>query len=284
MSVAIGNSVRALAVSSDGQLYAGGRFARADGLLVNNVAQWDGFSWYPLGQGTSAKIGNPLLAPPAVSALALSGGILYIGGNFTWVTNTFGTVPANCVARWDGFAWSPLGSGMSGYGTYTAVRALTVSAGGTLYAGGLFSSAGGLPANLIARWNSSSWSRLGSGISGNSFNGAAVSCLAVTDSSLFAGGYFTEAGGKICSYAAQAVLATPFIVSNDNNFGFTNGLSQFGFNISGGTLQSVVIQASTDLSDWAPVQTNVMSGPLLHFSDPAASSFPHRFYRVLLAR
>ena len=44
-----------------------------------------------------------------------------------------------------------------------SVAALAVS-GGTLYAGGNFTTAGGSAANYIAQWNGSSWSALGSGI------------------------------------------------------------------------------------------------------------------------
>ena len=45
-----------------------------------------------------------------VYALAVSGTNLYAGGYFT----TAGGVTANYIAKWDGSAWSALGSGMSG--------------------------------------------------------------------------------------------------------------------------------------------------------------------------
>ena len=40
----------------------------------------------------------------------MSGTNLYAGGGFT----TAGGVPANYIAKWDGSAWSALGSGMDG--------------------------------------------------------------------------------------------------------------------------------------------------------------------------
>ena len=49
------------------------------------------------------------------------------------------------------------------------VRALTVfddGSGPALYAGGAFTTAGGVAANHIAKWNGSSWSALGSGMNG----------------------------------------------------------------------------------------------------------------------
>jgi hypothetical protein len=41
------------------------------------------------------------------------------------------------------------------------VLALILDQDNNLYAGGLFTQAGGIPANNIARWNGSSWSVLG---------------------------------------------------------------------------------------------------------------------------
>ena len=76
------------------------------------------------------------------------------------------------------------------------VSALAVS-GSTLYAGGYFTTAGGIAANYIAQWNGSSWSALGSGMNGY------VSALAVSGSTLYAGGNFTTAGGSAANYIAQ---------------------------------------------------------------------------------
>ena len=45
-----------------------------------------------------------------------------------------------------------------------AVYALAVDASGNLYAGGDFTTAGGVSANRIAKWDGSSWSALGSGM------------------------------------------------------------------------------------------------------------------------
>ena len=128
-------------------MYAGGDFLRAGGSVANSIAQWNGSSWSALGSGMNRE----------VFALAVSGGMLYAGGTFT----TAGGSPANSIAKWNGSSWSALGSGVSGpdlnYGNGSGVNALAVS-GGTLYAGGGFTSAGGSPANAIAKWNGSSWS------------------------------------------------------------------------------------------------------------------------------
>jgi hypothetical protein len=84
------------------------------------------------------------------------------------------------------------------------VNALTVFDAGNgpaLYAGGTFTTAGGVAANRIAKWNGSSWSALGSGITGN------VYALTVFDAgsgpALYAGGHFGAAGGLAANYIAK---------------------------------------------------------------------------------
>ena len=68
--------------------------------------------------------------------------------------------------------------------------------GSDVYAGGTFTSAGGNPANYVAKWNGSTWSPLGSGVSAVSFASyqVPVSSLAVSGSDVYAGGAFTTAG------------------------------------------------------------------------------------------
>ena len=167
--------VYALAVSGT-NLYTGGFFGTAGGIAATNLAEWNGHSWSALGTDI------PYISTyyySQVSALAVSGGNLYVGGNFT----SAGGVPVNYIAQWNGSSWSALSSGLNGY-----VYALAVS-GNVLYAGGYFTSAGGVAATNIAEWNGSSWSALGLGLNSE------VEALAVSGNVLYAGGSFTTAGG-----------------------------------------------------------------------------------------
>ena len=82
-------------------------------------------------------------------------------------------------------------SGVNGY-----VHAMLVFDDGTgeaLYAGGNFTTAGGVAANRIARWDGSAWSPLGLGTNGR------IHALAAFDDGsgpgLYMGGTFTTAGG-----------------------------------------------------------------------------------------
>jgi hypothetical protein len=182
--------INALTVFDDGTgpaLYAGGLFADMNGVAANRIAKWDGTSWSELGIGMSGP-------SAAVHVLSIfddgSGPALYAGGDFT----SAGGVAANRIARWNGSTWSALGTGMTG--AADVIFALTVfddGGGRSLYAGGLFSAAGGVASSHIAKWDGMSWSSLDGGM--NRFVGA----LRVFDDgngrALYAGGGFTNAGG-----------------------------------------------------------------------------------------
>jgi hypothetical protein len=182
------SSVYAAVTDGSGNLYIGGQFTVVGNTLANYIAEWNGSSWSALGSGMNI----------GVYALAVSGGTLYAGGSFT----TAGGIAATNIAQWNGSSWSALGSGMSGLYGYAYVSALAVS-GSTLYAGGNFTSAGGSAANYIAQWNGTTWSALGSGMNGNGYYGLNVSALAVSGSTLYAGGEFTNAGGSAANNIAQ---------------------------------------------------------------------------------
>jgi len=181
----VNGEVGALAVSGT-NLYTGGQFTAAGGVAANNIAKWDGSAWSHLGLG----IRGPYYTAP-VRALAVSGTDLYAGGYFT----NAGWVRVNNIAKWDGSAWSALGSGMD-----YPVSALVVS-GSNLYAGGSFYRAGEVWAYQVAQWGGSAWSALGSGMSGDP--AAAVWALAVNGTDLFAGGSFTNAGGVAANRIAK---------------------------------------------------------------------------------
>jgi hypothetical protein len=162
------------------------------------------------------------------------------------------------------------------------VKAVAVDSAGNLYIGGQFTIVGNALAANIAQWDGSTWSALGSGM--NSY----VFALAVSGNHLFAGGEFTTAGNTGSACVAEAILGDgsgntpPVIITTNSGFGFSNGLSQFGFDVSGAAGQTLVIQASTNLLDWAPLQTNLLDSALWYFSDTSAGNFPRRFYRAQL--
>jgi hypothetical protein len=77
-------------------------------------------------------------------------GELYVGGKFT----TAGGVSASNIAKWNGTAWSALGSGITGSNTGSNSQVTSMAVyNGELYVGGDFTTAGGVSANYIAKWN-----------------------------------------------------------------------------------------------------------------------------------
>jgi len=89
-----------------------------------------------------------------------SGPALYVGGSFQHANG----VPAAGIAKWDGTSWSALGSGISGgSGFVDAFAVYDDGSGPALFVGGSFTSAGGVPANNVARWDGSAWTALASG-------------------------------------------------------------------------------------------------------------------------
>ena len=119
---------------------------------------------------------------------------------------TAGGAPANYIARWNGSAWSALGSGVSGYySPYVSALAVGWS---DLYVGGQFTNAGGVAANYIAKWDGSAWSALGLGMSGGT--PPHVNALATDGAGhLFVGGAFYFAGTNLSPYIAQANIFPP---------------------------------------------------------------------------
>ncbi len=184
LGTGLNGSVNALKVSG-GSLYAGGEFTQAGSVNADKVARWDGSSWSALGSGIGGT--SPYLGGPSVLGLEVSGSDLYACGSFT----TAGGVTANNIARWDGGAWSSLGSG-----TDAVVNTITMF-GSELYTGGAFATAGGVSTPYIAKWNGSTWSAVGGGTNGRVF------AFAVSGSTLYVGGNFSQANGVTSAYLAK---------------------------------------------------------------------------------
>ena len=73
-------------------------------------------------------------------------------------------------------------------------------------------------------------------------------------------------------------LWLPTMQTSDGSFGVQT--NQFGFNIQWASGQTVVAEASTNLVDWQPVQTNTLTSGTSYFSDPQWTNYPGRFYRL----
>ncbi|MFM9996456.1 MAG: hypothetical protein ACKVU4_11730 [Phycisphaerales bacterium] len=170
---------------------------------------------------------------------------LYVAGRFEKVKG----VAASNIARWDGDAWSALGSGIQGWGVYTQC-VFDDGSGPRLYVGGTFTGAGGHPGTGIARWDGAQWESVGSGAVGGSYQ--SVHAMRVHDDgagpALFVGGDFdamsgvpamniarwngawTPVGGAAPGIvtALETVADSPGRALYANNIGSTGPLAGFG--------------------------------------------------------
>jgi len=209
-------AVNDMMVFDDGSgpaLYAAGDIIAtmpAPHVLLGKIGKWTGTNWAPLGGG----IGNGYLSPAGPRALAVyddgTGLALFVAGDFRdvyQVTRYVGDLQVNNIAKWDGSVWSSVGGGTTPNAA-APIYDLVVFDDGTgpaLYAAGDFNFAGGVSVKNIARWNGTSWSDVGGGVTGDAE--AAIHTLAVLDDGsgpvLYAGGWFTNAGGVPVSNVAK---------------------------------------------------------------------------------
>ena len=180
------------------------------GDYIGHVYRWFGSFWSELPGATNASI---------LAMETMVDGSVVVGGEFTHI----GTSPFSRIARWNGSAWLPLGSGLPGpvalltgmpngdvvalhsgntiarwngsawtqLGTVSGFLNLLLAApNGDLIVGGSFTAVGGMPANHVARWDGSAWTAMGAGL------GSPVTCATfLPGGDLVAGGHFTAVGG-----------------------------------------------------------------------------------------
>ena len=244
--------ITSLAVFDDGSgpaLHAGGNFTSAGGVAAFRVARWDGTSWSALGTGMNGTVESFAVFDDG------PGPALYAAGSFT----TAGGVSAPRIARWNGTSWSALGAPGSGMNNWVwSLAVFDDGAGPALYAGGTFTTAGGVSAARIARWDGTSWSALGGPADGTDQR---VSCLAVFDDglgpALYAGGQFTTAGGRPASHVAgwDGSTWSALGAAGGGTNGAVNGLAVFDDGTgprlyAGGAFTSAGPHASHSIAAW----------------------------------
>ena len=187
--------VYALTSDGNGNLYAGGGFNNLDRIpAADRVAYFDGAAWHGMGSGPGPGGGA---ITDFVRSLASSGNDIYVG---TDALDVAGLPRADHVAKWDGAAWSALGSNAAGtngwFPTSASINSLITSGAG-VYAGGSFQDANGDPrADQIAYFDGSAWRAVGSDGAGNGPLNGNVTALAIFGGKLIAGGSFANAGGN----------------------------------------------------------------------------------------
>jgi hypothetical protein len=265
----VSNTVFALAVVGN-EVVVGGLFTSAGGVSANRVARFNTQTntWSSLGTGSSNGVND------VVWALAVVGNEVFVGGVFT----SAGGVSANNVARFNTQTntWSSLGTGssngVSGGINLSAVNALAV-VGNEVVVGGWFTSAGGVSANNVARFNTqtNTWSSLGTG-SSNGVN-SNVYALAVVGNEVVVGGLFTSAGGVSANYVAR--FNTQTNTWSSLGTGSSNGVNDYvfalavvgnevvvggNFTSAGGVSANRVARFNTQTNTWSSLGTGSQNG------------------------
>ena len=301
------SDVYCLALQADGKILVGGFFGTLGGSSRINIGRLTS-------TGTVDSFNPGANVFGYVLSLAIqTDGKIVIGGSFTNLAgqtrrslgrlNPDGTLDGN---------FNP--------GTDNSVHSLAISPDGSVLVGGNFATLGGQsrpgigrlnrtdPATLsltraesIITWNRSGtspevwrstldastngtdWFSVGTGsrISGGwQFSGGSIP----TNSAFRVRGYIASGLGNGSSWFVEGGLlgsfpSAPIIHVNDSSFGIAS--NKFQFNIESVSPQTVVIEVSSNLTTWTPVQTNTMASPgQFLFSDAGYSVFPRRFYRV----
>ena len=178
------NTVRSIAVQTDGKIIIGGVFTIYNGTGRNFIARLnaDGSLDTSFDPGTGA---NSSIESIAVQA----DGKIIIGGFFT----TNNGIARNRIARLnaDGSLDTSFDPGTGANGT---VRSIAVQADGKIITGGSFTSYNGTARNFIARLNADG--TLDSGFDPGSGSSNSVECITVqTDGKIIIGGMFTSYNG-----------------------------------------------------------------------------------------
>ena len=200
--------VRSLAVAGT-TVYVGGFFQTAGGQARQGLAALDDVT----GQATAW---DP--APPAdsggaeVDAIAIDGATIYVGGTFS----SMGGQKRACLAALDAATgaatdWNPKLAGSNGN---LDVDALAMT-DGAVYAGGLFSTAGGQARTDLVALDPAT----GAATAWNPSPDGQVSALAASEQTVFAGGQFVMLGGiarsGLAAFDARTGAPTPWNPGSD---------------------------------------------------------------------
>ena len=279
---AVGGDVYACVSDGAAGWFIGGFFTSIGGVQRNNIAHIlaNGsldLAWNPNAEGiTSTQIDAP-----GVYALAVAGGLLYVGGAFSSIggQTRYGIaaldVATGLATPWNPNAWTQY------YPTIPPVVVGLAVSGNTVYAGGLFNSIGGRVRNDIAALDATT----GLANEWNPNVGGAlpyVMTVVETGNTIYIGGSFSSAGGQsrnnIAALDATTGLATSW---NPNANNQVNAIAVSGGVVYvGGSFSSIgipymyappsarlaAIDAATGFATaWAPnpsgrVQTLLVSG------------------------
>lgn len=247
----------------DSLVYVAGELIQAGPLPDDDsaIAMWDGTSWSNLAGGF------PRAGQYARAMAVAANGDLIAGGKFTQAGP--GIADDTNIARWDGTAWHPLGNGVGDGSTQT--YSVAIAADDSIYVGGNFLSAsnGAVATRGIARWDGTTWSRMGSGSGINSGSVRTITPDVAHDVIYMTGSFTTMDGitvNRVVLWDEVLKVWVPFASGGSTG---TNGtVESFALNGSdvyvGGWFTSAgPVSGTTNIAKWtwdAPEGTNTLAG------------------------
>ncbi len=253
------NNVRSAVFGPDGKLYLGGSFTAVDGDGDSDyVVTWDPATetWAPVGiPDTGAAAIN------WVSAMAFdSEGNLYVTGKFT---NFADVAAADHFAKWDGSAWSALGTPLAGAAAITEAHAIAIDSQDNIYVGGNFLNwADDANADMLVMWDGTAWAAVNSTALNNDVRSIAID----PEDVVYIAGDFTNAASiGAADYVVQwdgltfAALGLGLAGGVANTAHYANGILYVGgaFTSAGGSATGNK-QARWNGSAWAPLDGDLV--------------------------
>lgn len=162
-------------------LYCSGAFDTINGKYFGHIAKWNGTGWDSLAHGVfGATAGSHAFD-------IYNGDLIFKGTIFhPWHIQ---------IARWNGTTWDSIGSNFKD--GFLGIKVLN----NELYAYGIFDIINGIYYNSIAKWNGTDWVSVGFPYKLNTGD-PIISCLAMYNNELYAGGIFTDSSGiTVCNIA-----------------------------------------------------------------------------------
>jgi hypothetical protein len=171
----------------NGDLIVAGVFDSVAGILVNNIARWDGIQWNAMGAGFDDN----------VSALQVYNGELYAGGFFIHS----GTDTTRYVAKWNGANWVPLYSGLNNSVLAMCIYKDTLVMGGGFY--GTFLNE--VESSSVIGWYNNNWISFNQGFDTYTYN------VKIVMDTLYAVGDFSSSDiHHITKWDGQSWLSMPY--------------------------------------------------------------------------
>ncbi len=185
--------IYAIAISSDGTIFIGGRFDTAGGNTnCNYIAYYNGTNWAPLSTGLNNNVYTLKFAPD---------GRLLIGGIFSKANGANG----NNICWWDGSAFKSF-TELGAAELSSMVSSIDINPAGTIIIGGSFINAGGDPnADGVAEWRGNNWGALMAGGISGSWPAWVSKVYCISNGDIYISGVFTHAGTLEVDRIAKSV-------------------------------------------------------------------------------